>query len=322
MRQRPSCPSPDLGKTFTPCLECVTARCSKSTVASEIQACKVGIGRCGNFGIKLIGQNGSPQARPRMLRQNIERTGAQGGVSCAFSATASMATRHSNTSRIGRHKHRFRGARVEPVIGTTDPLQSRESRWGAPRDHRIEASPQSTPRSREDGATTAGCRQPSRSSTRAVARHRANRGTGQWRDYRRSRARAPEKKFRLTAGVDEHQRGLVRLDMRINLSAHDAPGNRPTANALPCRASSRLAVLSAAHHLIGAKASPLRRLRNQITAKLVGLSHCGRKSDGGELRRQRKQPCEAERQQVPAFRNHQRMQFIEDNAPERAEQVR
>ena len=55
-------------------------------------------------------------------------------------------------------------------------------------------------------------------------------------------------------------------------------------------------------------------LRDQETAKIIGLSHRCRESDAGEVGREAKQPCQAKRQEITAFGSHQRMQLIEHHA--------
>ena len=63
-------------------------------------------------------------------------------------------------------------------------------------------------------------------------------------------------------------------------------------------------------------------LRHHETAEIVGLGDGRRQADAGELRREAKQPRQAKREQIAALRGHQRMQLVENDAPERAEQIR
>ena len=63
-------------------------------------------------------------------------------------------------------------------------------------------------------------------------------------------------------------------------------------------------------------------LRHQEAAQIVGLRHRRREADAGEVGRKLEQAREAERKQIAALRGDQRMQFVEHDAPERAEQVR
>ena len=60
----------------------------------------------------------------------------------------------------------------------------------------------------------------------------------------------------------------------------------------------------------------------RIAAQIVRLGDGRRQADGREPRRQREQPRQAERQQIAALRGDQRMQFVEHDALERAEQIR
>ena len=63
-------------------------------------------------------------------------------------------------------------------------------------------------------------------------------------------------------------------------------------------------------------------LRHHEAAEFVGLGHRRRQADAGELRREAIEPRETERKQIAALRCHQRMQLVEDDAAERAEQER
>ena len=120
-----------------------------------------------------------------------------------------------------------------------------------------------------------------------------------------------ENAFGLAAGVDEDQRGAVRLDERINFAQRIARR----------MAGPRHALVAVEHGDIGRGAGfgddeigqrGSAALRHHETAKIVGLGHGRRQADAGELRRQAKQPRQAEREQIAAFRGHQRMQLIEN----------
>ncbi len=65
-----------------------------------------------------------------------------------------------------------------------------------------------------------------------------------------------------------------------------------------------------------------RRLRHQIAAQIIGRGDSGGQSHGREFRRQHKQPGEIERQQIAALGCHQRMQFVEHDAAQRAKEIR
>ena len=71
-----------------------------------------------------------------------------------------------------------------------------------------------------------------------------------------------------------------------------------------------------------ASAGSLCVLRPQVAAQVVGLRDRRRQADRGQVRRQREQPREPEREQIAALRRHQRVQLVEHDAPQRAEQER
>ena len=66
----------------------------------------------------------------------------------------------------------------------------------------------------------------------------------------------------------------------------------------------------------------VRVLRHHETGEVLRLGDGGGQADAGELRREAKQPRQPERKQVAALRGDQRVQFVEDHALERAEQIR
>ena len=130
-----------------------------------------------------------------------------------------------------------------------------------------------------------------------------------------------ENAFGLAAGVDEDQRGAVRLDELIDLAQRIARR----------MAGPRHALAAFEHGDIGRGAGfgddeigqcGSAALRHHETAQIVGLGHGRRQADAGEIRREAKQPRQAEREQIAAFRGHQRVQLIEDHALERTEQIR
>ena len=174
-----------------------------------------------------------------------------GGVSCAFSATASIATRHSSTSKRLAGTSTASKARRACDWNDRSAAGAARSPLGRPViANRRRPSPRRDREDVHDRPQFAGGHRifhapPLRDIERTVMQ-------GDGEINRRSRARAPEKKFRLTAGVDEHQRGLVCHDMRINLRAHDAPNDRPTANALGVEHRHDWLCSGLRHHQIGA----------------------------------------------------------------------
>ena len=71
---------------------------------------------------------------------------------------------------------------------------------------------------------------------------------------------------------------------------------------------------------IGARRSSA--LRHHEAAQILGLRDRGREADAAQLRCNPKQPGKAERQQVAALRCDERMEFVENDAPKRAKQIR
>src|SRR4029079_1757927 len=109
---------------------------------------------------------------------------------------------------------------VEPVIGASDPLQDpRTALWGAHIDYQIDVAPihAEIKRGRAHDRTQFACSHrifhaaPLRNVERAVVKSNGETVV----------VHAPKllkEKFRLAAGVDEHERGLVCPDMRVNFS--------------------------------------------------------------------------------------------------------
>ena len=128
----------------------------------------------------------------------------------------------------------------------------------------------------------------------------------------------------LAARVDEDERGLVALDQRVDLAqrvARGMAGPRQPLGGVEHGDVGRRAAFG--DHQVGERR---RRdaggLRHEIAAQVVGLGDGGGEADAGELRRQREQPREPEREQIAALARHQRVQFVEHDAAQRAEQVR
>ena len=142
-----------------------------------------------------------------------------GGVSCAFSATASIATRHSSTS------NRFAGTRM-PRDGSSSRWLARPMRWirrvaplGAPTLMTRSMSPQSTPRSSEEVHTTAR-RRPLRHRGLDLAALRHVERAVMQRDREVVVVHAPqlvEDHLGLAARVDEHERGAVLADQAVDV---------------------------------------------------------------------------------------------------------
>ena len=131
-----------------------------------------------------------------------------------------------------------------------------------------------------------------------------------------------EEEFRLAARVDEDERRLVRLDESVNL------GER-----VPRRMSGPGQMLGGVEHRhmrlragladddVG-ETLAFERLRHQETAQVVWLGDRRGEADGGETRRERMQPRQPEREKIAALRGDERMQLVEHDALERAEEIR
>ena len=102
--------------------------------------------------------------------------------------------------------------------------------------------------------------------------------------------------------------------------ARRVPG--PRQPLLRCRACRRPARRRLRRRRDRPGAAPVSGCGTSKRRRSSGSRHRRRQADAGEVGREREQPREAERQQIAALRGDQRMQFVEHDAPERAEQVR
>ena len=222
---------------------------------------------------------------------------------------------------VGRHQHAFRRL-VHAMIGTADALQhARGALRRADIDDQIDVAPVDAEieRGRANHGAQAARRHrgfylaPLRHVERAVMQ-----GDGEIVVV--DVPKILKNTFGLAARVDKDQRGAMRLDERINLAQRIA--RRMTG---PRHAFARVE-----HGDIGRCAGfgddevgerGAAALRHHETAQVVGLGHGRRQPDAGEVRRQAKQPRQAEREQIATFRSHQGVQLIKDHALERAEQI-
>ncbi len=136
------------------------------------------------------------------------------------------------------------------------------------------------------------------------------------------RHRFLEQHLGLAAGVDEHQRGLVGLDQLVDLvegMARAVP--RPWQPLLGVEHFDDGRRRAAGDDDIGGFALAI-ALRHQEARQRFRLGDGGRQPDRAQLRRQLPQPRQPERQQIAALGGHQRVQLVEHDTPERAEQKR
>ena len=127
----------------------------------------------------------------------------------------------------------------------------------------------------------------------------------------------------LAAGVDEDERGAVRLDQPVDLRERVARG----------MAGPRKPLVRVEHaHIrrgaalgddeIGARAAgSAAPLRHHVTGQLLGLRHRRREAGAGQIWGEAKEPGKTERKKIAALRRDQRVQLVEHHAPERAEQI-
>ncbi len=315
---------PDAGEALVG-LERVAAGGDEIDHRVEIRAREADIGRRGrHFGIKLVArERRAAGAAEHMLRQNVERAEAQGwrvlGV-LGDGVERGAAFQHFETVR--RHQHAFRRL-VHAVIGAADALQQpRRALRRADIDDEVDVAPVDAEVERggaDHGAQPAGGHRglhlaPLRHVERAVMQ----------RDGEIVVVDAPEileNEFGLAAGVDENERGAVRLDEAVDFFQRVA--RRMTRPRQPLlRIEHRDIGRGAARGDDDIGARGARALRHHEARKLLRLRHGRGQPDAGQLRRDAKQPGEAEREQIAALRSDQRMQFVEDHALEGAEQIR
>ena len=248
-----------------------------------------------------------------------------GGVSCAFSATASMrGAAFQHLEAVGRHQHGLRRL-VEPVVGAADALhQPRRALRRADIDDQIDVAPVDAEieRGRADHrAQLAG-----RHGVLDLAALRDIERAVMQRDGEVVVVDAPqllEEEFGLAAGVDEDQRGLVRLDQRVDFAERVARRMAGPGQMLvgvehgDAAAGRRLAPppdRRAPRPPGGCGTRKRHRSSGSATvADRPTVVSCGASANS------RARPSD---KQIAALGGDQRMQFVEHDAPERAEQIR
>ena len=315
---------PYLGKAFIG-LQRVAAGGDEIDRVIEVCTAQSRVRRGGkDFGVKIIGEEGlADGATEDMLTQHIERAGAQrrcvlGVGGHRIDGGAAL----QDFEAIGRHQHRFRRL-VIAVIGPADPLhQPRRTFRRADIDDQIDIAPVDAKIERggaHHGAQLAGAHR-----VLDLAALRDIERTVMQRDGEVVVVDAPQRlegELRLAAGIDENQRRLVLLDQIVDFAervARRVPGPGQALAGVEHRHLRLRAGLR--DDEVGLRRA-LQRLRHQKTAQLIGFGDCGGKTDRRNRRRQLKQPRHAERQQIAALRCHQRMQFVEHDAAQRAEHV-
>ena len=131
-----------------------------------------------------------------------------------------------------------------------------------------------------------------------------------------------EQHFGLAAGVDEDKRGLVALDQLIHFGhrvARAVPRPRQPLFGVEHLDDGRCG--AAGHDDIGGFDFPV-ALRHQKPRQRFRLGHRRRQADAAHFGRQPPQPRQTQRQQIAALGGDQRMQLVEHDALQRAEQER
>ena len=251
---------PDLGEALIG-FERVTAGGDKIDRGVEIRARESGVRRGGaHLVVKLIGQKRlAAGAAENVLRQHVERAGARGRrVLRVLGDRVERGAAFQHLEAVGRHQHGLRGL-VEPMVGAADPLhQPRGAFRRADIDHQIDVAPIDAQIQRgraHDRAQFAG-----RHGIFDLAALRDIERAVMQRDGEVVVVHAPqllEQEFGLAAGVDEDQRGLVRLDQRVDFAervARRVAG--PRQMALACRAWRPAAAAPACATTRSARACP------------------------------------------------------------------
>src|SRR5262249_57470997 len=110
-----------------------------------------------------------------------------------------------------------------------------------------------------------------------------------------------KKKLRLAACIDEYQRGLVTLDLRVNFSKRMTRRMAgPWQMLLGIEHRDDRLGTSLRHNQVG-KRPTLRRLWHQKSTKLVRFGDGRGKADRGQFTRELEQASQTERQQVAAL---------------------
>jgi hypothetical protein len=186
------------------------------------------------------------------------------------------------------------------VIGTPDPLQQPRTAFRrADIDHQVDVAPVDAEIERGRAHDRAQLALDHRAFDAAALRD-VERAVMQ-RNRKVVVVHAPqllEQKFRLAARVHEDQRGLVRLDEPVDFTERVTRRVAGPGQVLLGVEHRDIRLRTACAITRSARSLALRRLWHQKTAQVVGLGNRRGQSDRRELRRQREQLRQAERQQV------------------------
>ncbi len=258
-----------------------------------------------------------------MLRQHVERTGAERRrVLRMIGDRPDRGVALQHLEAVGRNENAARRL-VEPVVGAADALQqTRRALRCADIDDQIDVAPVDAEIERRGAHDRA---QPARGHGvlhLAALRH-IERAMMQ-RDGKVVVVDVPERvkdHLGLAARVDEDQRHLVLLDQLVDLRKRVARRMAGPGQILAGLQHGDVRLGAAVGHDEIGMARAMLRLRHQEPAEVVGLGHCGRETGHAETRRKLPKTRQAEREQIAALGSHQRVQLVEHDAPETAEQV-
>ena len=295
--------------------------------AIEVGACEVGIGQGrAHLGEQFIGAE-RPRARHAedVLREDIDGAAAMDdGVLFAGERCFERGAAFQHFEAIGRDENGVRRL-VEAVVGAADALdQAGRALRRAEMDDEIDVAPVDAEverRRRDDGAQIA-----ARHGGFNLAPLGDIERTVMERDRQALRVRLPqllEHQLGLHPRVHEHQRQAMardrgeyvrhRIARRVARDRHSLLGFEDL-DVRPGAAADRDDV-----------GEPDRRLGRCLLGEprtqLARMGNSGRKSDRHQPRRQRAQPRDVERQQIAALRRRQRVEFVENDRVEIAEQV-
>ncbi len=128
--------------------------------------------------------------------------------------------------------------------------------------------------------------------------------------------------FGLGARVHKHEREPMRLDRPVDLGEGIARGvSRPGKLGLRAEDGDVGLCPLAADDDLGKACGLLPLVRHEVGGKLVRACDGGREADRGQLGRMAAQPREIERKEIAALARGERVQLVEDDVFERAEQI-
>ncbi len=294
--------------------------------AVELRARQIRIGgRRANLAIERIGrERGAAGGAQDMLGQHVERAGAMlHGVMIAGRRGVERRAALQHLEAVRRHQHGARGL-VEAMVGAAHALdEAARPLRRADIDHEVDVAPVDA--EVEGGGAHHGLQRPGGHRGFHLAPPARIEGAVVERDRQAVIVDPPqllEHQLGLAAGVDEHQRQLVRLDGGVDLGHGIAGGVAgPGQRLLRLQDADLGPRTPVGHDQVGQAGRAIARLGHEIGAQLAGSSDRGGEADTAVPRRQGGEPGEIERQQIAALGRRQRMQLVEDYRLEAGEEA-